>query len=58
VALSSRLVEAGVIEGEDLDGLKARIVLMLALGAEVGVDEIQELFRRVGGTYTKDEGEW
>ena len=58
VALSSRLRDAGVIEGEDLDGLKARIVLMLALGAEIGVDEIQDLFRRVGGTYTKNEGEW
>ncbi len=58
VALSSRLLEAGVIEGEDLDGLKARIVLMLALGAEIEIDEIQDLFRRVGGTYTKNEGEW
>ncbi len=49
VALSSRLRDAGVIEGEDLDGLKARIVLMLALGADMEPAEIQELFRHLGG---------
>ena len=49
VALSSRLREAGVIEGEDLDGLKARIVLMLALGAGMDQSEIQSLFRAVSG---------
>jgi L-asparaginase len=50
VQLSPRLTEAGVIEGEDLDGLKARIVLMLALGAGFERAEIQNLFRTLGGT--------
>lgn len=54
VSLPSELLEAGVIEGEDLDGLKARIVLMLALGAETEIHKIQDLFRRVGGTYYEE----
>ena len=49
VALSRRLTEAGVIEGEDLDGLKARIVLMLALGAEMAPEAIQNVYVRLGG---------
>ena len=49
VELPPRLTEAGVIEGEDLDGLKARIVLMLALGANMTPGEIQALYVSVGG---------
>ncbi|MGH9388397.1 MAG: asparaginase, partial [Vicinamibacteria bacterium] len=40
---------AGVVSAEDLDGLKARIVLVLALGAGADADGIASYFRRLAG---------
>lgn len=40
---------AGVISGEDLDGLKARILLMVALGATKDLPTIQRWFHQAGG---------
>ncbi|HEY7700271.1 MAG TPA: asparaginase, partial [Vicinamibacteria bacterium] len=39
----------GVVSAEDLDGLKARIVLMVALGAGADADAIAHDFRRLSG---------
>jgi L-asparaginase len=50
VELPATLIKAGVIEGEDLGGLKARILLMLALGTTRDPAKIQELFRQAAGT--------
>lgn len=49
VEISDKLKDAGVIEGEDLDGLKARILLILALGITHDVGTIQKWFRQVAG---------
>jgi L-asparaginase len=53
VELSDALLRSGVISGEDLDGLKARILLMIALGATRDVSIIQDWFRRAGGVLEK-----
>jgi L-asparaginase/Glu-tRNA(Gln) amidotransferase subunit D len=38
-----------VISGEDLDGLKARVLLAVALGATQDIGTIQNWFRLAGG---------
>ena len=40
---------AGVLSAEDLDGLKARILLVVALGAGADADGITSYFRRLAG---------
>jgi L-asparaginase/Glu-tRNA(Gln) amidotransferase subunit D len=40
---------AGVLSAEDLDGLKARILLVVALGAAADADSIISYFRRLAG---------
>jgi L-asparaginase len=44
------LVERGVIPAGDLSGPKARVALMLALGAGLDSAAVRELFARLGGT--------
>jgi L-asparaginase len=50
VELPASLTREGVIEGEDLGGLKARILLMLALGATRDPVKIQQWFNQAAGT--------
>jgi L-asparaginase len=47
------LLEAGVIAGEDLDGLKARMLLAVALGATKDIPTIQRWFHQAGGVVGK-----
>ncbi len=49
VDLPETLRKAGVIEGEDIPGLKARVLLMIALGATRDVSRIQAWFRSAAG---------
>ncbi len=49
VDLGEEAKRAGVISAEDLDGLKARIVLVVALGAGASADRIDSYFRRLAG---------
>jgi L-asparaginase len=43
------LVEHGVIPAGDLSGPKARVALMLALGAGLDAAAVRDLFARLGG---------
>jgi len=49
VELGEDAKSAGVLSAEDLDGLKARIVLVLALGAGADDARISSYFRRLSG---------
>jgi L-asparaginase len=52
VELGETARRAGVLSGEDLDGLKARILLVVALGAmgsSPDLDTIESYFRRLSG---------
>jgi L-asparaginase/Glu-tRNA(Gln) amidotransferase subunit D len=49
VELGEEAKRAGVISAEDLDGLKARIVLVVALGAGASAERIDSYFRRLAG---------
>jgi L-asparaginase len=52
VELSETARRAGVVSGEDLDGLKARIVLVVALGAmgsSPDLDTLRSYYRRLSG---------
>jgi L-asparaginase len=49
VELGEDAKRAGVLSAEDLDGLKARIVLVVALGAGADVDRIASFYRRLAG---------
>ena len=49
VVLSDAQRKRGVISGEDLDGLKARMLLVAALGAGRTAEEIGAAFRRLAG---------
>jgi L-asparaginase len=49
VELPDSLVKSGVISGEDLDGLKARILLTVALGATKDIATIQNWFHAAAG---------
>jgi L-asparaginase len=49
VELGEDAKRAGVLSAEDLDGLKARIVLVVALGAGADADGISSYFRRLAG---------
>lgn len=49
VVLSDAQREAGILSGGDLDGLKARILLTVALGAGRNAEEIGAAFRRLSG---------
>lgn len=49
VELSEGAARAGVISGEDVDGLKARVLLTVALGAGADLDALREYFRRLSG---------
>ncbi len=49
VELGEDAKRAGVLSAEDLDGLKARIVLVVALGAGADADGITSYFRRLAG---------
>lgn len=49
VVINDDARKLGVIEGEDLDGLKARILLTVALGAGKDGPAIQDLVERVTG---------
>lgn len=55
VEIWSRLLDAGVISGEDLDGLKARMLLAVALGATKDIATIQRWFHQAGGIVDKPE---
>jgi L-asparaginase len=49
VELSDDFYEAGVVSGEDLDGLKARVVLVVALGTDSSLDTLRGYFRTLAG---------
>jgi L-asparaginase len=49
IELGEDAKQAGVISAEDLDGLKARVVLVVALGAEASAERITYYFRRLAG---------
>lgn len=49
VVLSDDVRREGVISGEDLGGLKARLVLVAALGTTRDHNELQSYFRRLSG---------
>jgi len=49
VELGEDAKRAGVVSAEDLDGLKARIVLVVALGAGADADGIASYYRRLSG---------
>jgi L-asparaginase len=49
VELGEDAKQAGVLSAEDLDGLKARIVLIVALGAGANTEQIAGYFRRLSG---------
>jgi L-asparaginase/Glu-tRNA(Gln) amidotransferase subunit D len=53
VEVSPELLAAGVIAGEDLDGLKARMLLAVALGATKDIPTIQRWFHQAGGVVDK-----
>ena len=49
VELGEDAKQAGVLSAEDLDGLKARIVLIVALGAGADAERIAGYYRRLSG---------
>jgi L-asparaginase len=49
VELDEDAKRLGVVSAEDLDGLKARIVLVVAMGAGVDSDRIASFYRRLAG---------
>lgn len=49
VELSDDAVRVGVLSGEDLEGLKARLVLVAALGAKADAATIRGYFRTLSG---------
>ncbi len=49
VELGDDAKQAGVLSAEDLDGLKARIVLVVALGAGADGEQIAGFYRRLSG---------
>ncbi len=49
VELGEEAKRAGVLSAEDLDGLKARIVLVVALGADADAERIAGFYRRLSG---------
>jgi L-asparaginase len=49
VELGDEALRAGVVSAEDLDGLKARILLVVALGAGADAGRIGEYFRKLSG---------
>ena len=51
VEISDGLKKAGVVSGEDLDGLKARILLTVALGVTRDPAQIQKWFSAAGGVF-------
>lgn len=53
VELPDSLLKTGVIGGEDLDGLKARILPTVALGATKDIPTIQNWFHLAGGVIEK-----
>ncbi|HXV61580.1 MAG TPA: asparaginase [Vicinamibacteria bacterium] len=52
VALGREATEMGVVSAEDLDGLKARLLLVAALGTTRDRATIQSYFRRLSGELT------
>jgi len=57
VEISPKLLAAGVIGGEDLDGLKARMLLAVALGATKDIPTIQRWFHQAGGVVKQENTE-
>jgi len=49
VVLGRAAREMGVVSGEDLDGLKARMLLVAALGADPDPETLRGYFRRLSG---------
>jgi L-asparaginase len=49
VVLSDAAIRSGVISGQDLDGLKARLVLVAALATSSDVAELRSYFERLSG---------
>ena len=49
VELYPSFQEMGVISGEDLDGLKARMLLIVALGHTSSIVEIQAMYTKLSG---------
>ena len=52
VELSDDALRAGIVSGEDLDALKARVVLVVALGAlgpDPSLETLRSYFRQLSG---------
>jgi L-asparaginase len=49
IELGEDAQRVGVVSGEDLDGLKARIVLVVALGAGADAEGVASYYRRLAG---------
>jgi L-asparaginase len=49
VVLDDVAMRSGVVSGEDVDGLKARLVLVAALGTTSEPDQLQSYFRVLSG---------
>ncbi len=49
VELGSESKRIGVLSGEDLDGLKARLVLVAAMGTTTDLDELASYYRQLSG---------
>ena len=49
VELGTESKRIGVLSGEDLDGLKARLVLVAAMGTTTDLDELASYYRQLSG---------
>jgi L-asparaginase/Glu-tRNA(Gln) amidotransferase subunit D len=49
IVLDDVAMRSGVVSGEDVDGLKARLVLVAALGTTSEPDQLQSYFRVLSG---------
>ena len=56
VELGTESKRIGVLSGEDLDGLKARLVLVAAMGTTTDLDELASYYRQLSGELETADG--
>ena len=54
IVLNDNVKRMGVVSGEDLDGLKARIVLIATLGTTIDTKTLSNYFRQLSGELTNN----
>ena len=54
IVLNDNVKRMGVVSGEDLDGLKARIVLIATLGTTIDTETLSNYFRQLSGELTNN----